>query len=42
MSEWWDKIKQPTVRVVPVSEGGKMGKVFEEIMPEKFPNLVKQ
>lgn len=42
MSELWDKIKQPNVCLIAISEEGRTEKVFKEIMTEKFPNLEKQ
>ena len=41
ISEPSGKLKQLNVDVIQVPERGKYRKVFEEIMVESFPNLVK-
>lgn len=43
--ELWNNFKRFNMWVVPIPEGGKKGnkteKIFEEIMAENFPNLMK-
>ena len=44
MRNIWDNLKHTNIHIigVPEEERAKFGKLFEKIMKEKFPNLVKE
>ena len=46
VSRLWDNFKQPNIRIIRVPDGEEknqdIGNLFEKIMRENFPNLVKE